>query len=86
MVTRLSKRVSRRVQIPGRRDIVVTIREDGIAVRQWRKRKTVVLPWDKLVMRALEHHAYMLNELEWSDPLKTLDRLARLRTRFHSRS
>ena len=79
MVTELKKPVRRKVNFPGKGSFVVTLTKDGITVRRFGKRKQVMLPYDKLAFRALEHAAYSLNEDEWSDPLKTLGKLGRLK-------
>lgn len=83
MAVPLTKPVSRRVHVKGRGDYVVTIGEDCVSIRRarCRKSKAVTLPYDLLAMRALEHHAYLLNGKEWADPLRTLGKLRRLKTR-----
>ena len=79
MVTELKKTVSRKVHVQGKGSFVVSITEDGITIRRFRKRKTVTLPYDQLAFRALEQAAYLLNEKEWDDPLGTLSKLGRLK-------
>ncbi len=79
MVTELKKAVSRKVHIRGRGDFVVSITNDGVAIRKFHKRKSVALSFDQLALRALEEAAYLLNEKEWDDPLGTLGKLGRLK-------
>ena len=79
MVTELNKPVSRKVNVRGKGSFVVSITNDGITIRRFRKRKSVTLPFDQLALRALEQAAYLLNAKEWEDPLGTLSKLGRLK-------
>ena len=78
-MTELTKPVSRRIHVSGKGDFVVTLTKQGVSIRQFRKRKTVTLPYGPLAMRALEREGWMLNAKEWGDPLATLGKLSRLR-------
>lgn len=80
-MTELTKPVSRRIHVSGKGDFVVTLTTTGVSIRKARKRKAVTLPYQQLAMRALEQEGWMLNSKEWADPLNTLGRLARLRTK-----
>ena len=82
-MTELTKPVSRRIHIAGKGDFVVTLSEQGVSIRKLRKRKAVTLPYEQLALRALEQEGWMLNAKQWADPLATLNRLARLRTKSH---
>jgi hypothetical protein len=79
MTTELNKPVSRKVHIRDKGDFVVSITEDGISIRKFRKQKSVTLAYDQLALRALEQAAYLLNKREWEDPLGTLSKLGRLK-------
>jgi hypothetical protein len=54
VTTELTKPVSRRVG-----DLVVTIENDGIRLRAFRKRRSVFLPWSEAVKRGLVRMVYM---------------------------
>ena len=77
-MTELTKPVSRVVHIPDKGDFVVTLNKEGVSIRQFRKRKSVTLPYEQLALRALEQDNWLLNAKEWSDPLQTLGKLSRL--------
>jgi len=75
-MTELTKPVSRKIHLAGKGDFVVTITEEGISLRKSHKQITVMLPYEQLALRALEQDGWMLSAKEWSDPLKTLGKLA----------
>jgi hypothetical protein len=79
MVTELKKTVSRKIHVRDKGDFVVSITNDGITIRTFRKRKSVTLSFDQLALRAIEQAAYLLSEKEWNDPLGTLSKLGRLK-------
>lgn len=79
MVTELNKTVSRKIHVRDKGDFVVSITNDGITIRTFRKRKSVTLSFDQLALRAIEQAAYLLSEKEWNDPLGTLSKLGRLK-------
>ncbi len=74
-------KVSRKVYIEGKGDFVVTISQDGVSIRMFRKRKRVKLSFEELAKLGLEQAAYLLTSEEWKDPLRTLGNLGRLKQR-----
>jgi hypothetical protein len=73
MTTELTRPVTRRVG-----DIVVTIREDGIELRGFRKRTSVLVSYEEIAKRGLMKQGVRLTEKQWSDPLTQVRKLSRL--------
>ena len=73
MTTELTKPVTRRIG-----DIVVTIREDGVELRGFRKRRSVLVSYEEIAKRGLMKYGVRLTEKQWSDPLTQVRKLSRL--------
>ena len=73
MTTELTKPVSRRIG-----DIVVTIREDGVELRGFRKRHGVLVSYQEIAKRGLMKCGVRLTESQWADSLAQVRRLSSL--------
>jgi len=71
MTTQLRKPVSRRVG-----DIVVTLREDGVELRGFHKRRSVLVSYEEIAKRGLMRVGVALTEREWAEPLTQLRKLS----------
>jgi hypothetical protein len=77
MTTKLTKPVSRQIEIAGKGCFVVTLTTEGITLRKFRKRRGVLLPWRELAAYGLQEGGYRLTAEQWGDSLKTLGKLRR---------
>ena len=73
MTTELKRPVSRRIG-----DMVVTIREDGVELRGFRKRHSVLVSYREIAKRGLMKYGVRLTEKQWADPLAQVSRLSSL--------
>jgi hypothetical protein len=73
MTTELTRPISRRIG-----DIVVTMREDGVELRGFRKRYSVLVSYEEIAKRGLMRYGVRLTERQWANPLAQLRKLSRL--------
>jgi len=71
MTTQLSKPVTRRIG-----ELVVTLREDGLELRGYRKQRSVVVPFEEIAKRGLMRAGVSLTERQWCEPLEQVRKLS----------
>lgn len=76
-MTKLTKPLRRRIGD----DLVVELREGGVALRRPKKKVWLFVGWQQLVQFSAQGAGMPLSREEWADMGSVLDRVARLKRR-----